>query len=373
MSAATQPAPFGCRFLAIGMGLSFLTGLAGAGIGGQVFNNRPTTQVISGGQNVSVQESSAIIDASRKTSPAVVSITLQTTSRSFFGPVSSSAAGTGFIITADGLIATNRHVVESAQNNLTVVTNDGKSYPAVIKALDPVIDFALIKIDAKNLPVANLGDSDAVQVGQQVIAIGNALGEFQNSVTSGVISARERSIEAGSESGGSNAEQLDNLLQTDAAINPGNSGGPLVNLAGQVIAINTAVAGEGQGLGFAIPINQAKQAIESFQKRGSIVRPSLGVRYQAITKELASLKKLPVDQGALLSGTATAPAVVPNSPAAQAGLRDGDILTAVEGQTINQDRSLSGLLSKYNPGDSIELTYFRDGKEARVRVTLSQR
>jgi serine protease Do len=179
-----------------------------------------------------------------------------------------------------------------------VVTSDGTKYPAVLKAVDPLLDFALIKVEAKNLSVATLGDSEALEIGQSVIAVGNALGEFQNTVTTGVISAKGRDIQAGGAANGT--EALSNLLQTDTAINPGNSGGPLVNLAGQVIGVNTAVSESAQGIGFAIPINQVKQAIDSYTRDGKIVRPSLGVRYVTIDDEVAQLYNLPVKAGALL-------------------------------------------------------------------------
>lgn len=348
-------------------------GIAGGLIGsaGGDEESSPVTQV--GTQTVNVQESSAIIDAAKKVSPAVVSITATVEARTFLGPQSEKAGGTGFIITNDGLIGTNKHVVEASPRSLTVVTSDGRTYPAEVKAMDPSIDFALLKIDAKNLPVVSFGDSDNLEVGQEVIAIGNALGEFQNTVTSGVISAKERSVEA-SGAAGQATEQLDNLLQTDAAINPGNSGGPLVSLGAQVIGVNTAVAGGGaQGIGFAIPVKQVTQGIESYTKRGKIVRPSLGIRYLTVTREVARLNKLPVDNGAWLVSGRGGQALLPGSAASKAGLRENDIITAVNGQALDERHSLAGLVGKFNPGDEVEITFNREGKEQKVKVRLDER
>lgn len=366
-----QPPPFGCRFLALAGIVSFLLAAGGAVVGDRISDEpRPAGQQAS--QTV-VQENSAVIDTVKKVTPAVVSITSTTETSTFFGPIEQKAGGTGFILTNDGLIATNRHVVEGAGASLTVITNDGRTFPAQIRALDPTIDFALIKIDARNLPVVPLGNSDAIEVGQQVVAIGNALGEFENTVTTGVISAKERSIEASAAEGAA-AERLDNLLQTDAAINPGNSGGPLVSLSGQVIGINTAVAaGSAQGIGFAIPINQAKQGIDSFQQQGKISRASLGVRFVTVTPDVAALSKLPIDRGALLQGGRGGAAVLPGSAAAKVGLRDGDIITAVGTTELNEDHPLQAVIGRSKPGDEVELTYLREGKEAKVKVRLDAR
>jgi len=228
-------------------------------------------------------------------------------------------------------------------------------------------DLAIISIEAKNLPVVELGDSDKIEVGQSVVAIGNALGEFQNTITSGVISAKGRTLTA-------SGERLENMLQTDAAINSGNSGGPLVNLKGQVIGINTAMAGNAENIGFAIPINTAKYAIESFKKFGKIVRPYIGIRYIPVTKEIAALNNLPVDYGVLIQGgTRTGEnAIVPNSPAAQAGLKFGDIITAINDEKIDEDHPLLSLLQKYKPGETIELTVYRGGNQTKIKLTLGE-
>lgn len=372
MANPAQPPSFGCAFLVVAVLASFLFGLGGAVLGNKVFEPKAQRGATNGGQTIAVQESSAQIEAAKKVSPAVVSLTTASEVNTFLGPIEQKGGGTGFIITNDGLIATNKHVVQSARSGLTVVTNDGKTYAAEVKSLDPTLDFALIKVDAKNLPVVSLGDSNSLQVGQQVIAVGNALGEFQNTVTAGVISAKERSIQAGGTEGAA-TDQLENLLQTDAAINPGNSGGPLVNLAGQVVGVNTAVAGGAQGIGFAIPVNQVKAAIESYQQKGKISRASLGVRFVTVTKEVASLNKLPVDTGALVTGGRGAPAVLPGSPAAAAGIREGDIIVAVDATRLDANNTLSEIISEKAPGSSVELTYLRDGQEQKVRVTLGER
>lgn len=328
-----------------------------------------------------VEESNAVIDTAKKIGPSVVSITQKGQAQNIFGQIyQTEGAGTGFIITNDGLILTNRHVAGS-QNTVydvnttyTVLTADGKSYDAQVKSVDPTQDIAVLKIDAKNLPVAELGDSDQLQVGQYVVAVGNALGEYQNSVTLGVVSGRNRKIQASDSSGGS-SETLDNLIQTDAAINPGNSGGPLVNLKGQVVGINTAVASNAQGIGFAIPINAAKSDIESIQKTGRIIRPYLGIRYVQITPEIAKSENLPVDYGALVirGQGLTDLAVVPGSPADKVGIKENDIIEEINGEKINENSSFLSLLQQYQVGDEIELKVLSGGKEKTVKVKLEER
>lgn len=353
-----QPTPFGCRWLAIALTASLALGIIGGVIGSRLSgsDNAPTAD---NRQPVTVREDSAVTGAVKKISSAVVSISSTNTAQSLFGPLEQKSGGTGFIITNDGLIGTNRHVVEHS-GSLSVVSSDGKTYPANVVAVDPVFDFALIKIDAKNLPVADLGNSDDIQVGQSVIAIGNALGEFENTVTTGVISAKQRTIQA------ENGASLEGLIQTDAAINPGNSGGPLANLSGQVIGVNTAVAG-GEGIGFAIPISLAKQAIESYQKTGKIERASLGVETVTVTKDVARLRNLPVDNGALIVR------VIPASPAAGAKLADGEIITAVGGTPVDANHSLAGLIGSHVSGDQVELTVRRGRDEHKVTVKLTER
>ena len=280
--------------------------------------------------------------------------------------------GSGFIVSEDGLVITNKHVVSDESASYTVLTNDGEKYPATVLALDPVQDIAIVKIktDSKNLPTVNLGDSDSVRLGQTAIAIGNALGEFRNTVSVGIISGLARSIEA---SGSDGIEHLEGLIQTDAAINPGNSGGPLLNLKGEVIAINTAVARNAENIGFAIPINQAKRALESVEKTGKISVPYLGVRYIQISKELSEKENLPVSEGALVRGGEDGPAIVSNSPAAKAGLKTEDIITAINSEKITETKTLLGIIQKHNVGDVVRLSILREGKKQEISVKLEAR
>jgi len=324
-------------------------------------------------QKIVIEESNAIIDATNKVSASVVSITTKKTVRSIYGAYEAEGAGTGFIITSDGLILTNKHVVNDTSAAYTVVMQDGTVYDAKVQSLDSVNDLAVVKIDARGLTAVELGDSDELKVGQWVIAVGNSLGKFQNSVTAGVVSAKDRKIQASDSSGGS-AETLSDLLQTDAAINPGNSGGPLVNLAGQVIGINTAVASDAQGIGFAIPINAAKSAIDSIKKTGRIIRPYLGVRYFEITPAVAKQNNLTVDYGALVQrGTnLTDFAVVPGSPADKAGIIENDIITQINGDKIDANNSLISLVQKYLVGDDIKLKVISKGKEKEVTIKLEE-
>ena len=362
------------------LALLFLTVLLLALVGG-VFGSFVYLDYRSGGKagstfvgasNVTVQESSGIIDATKKVSPAVVSITGTTQVQNFFGGTSTStSAGTGYIVRADGLIVTNKHVVSDTTTQYSVFTNDGTEYAAKIMATDPTNDIAILKIDGKNLPIVELGTSDGLQPGQTAIAIGNALGQYQNSVTVGVISAIGRVIQAGDSTGGS-VESLDNVIQTDAAINPGNSGGPLLNIAGQVIGMNTAVDQTGQSIGFAIPVSLVKSALDSYLANGRIVRPMLGVRYVMISKEFATQNNLPVNQGALLYSSAGSSAVISSSPADKAGLKNGDIITKVGNVTLTSTNTLMSVVSTYNVGDKVSITYLRDGKTNSADITLTE-
>jgi len=279
--------------------------------------------------------------------------------------------GTGFIISSDGMILTNKHVVNDSEAEYTVLMNDGKKYDAKVLATDPVLDVAVVKIEAKDVPVVELGDSDLLKIGQTVIAIGNALGEFRNTVTKGVISGIGRTITAGGLSG---AETIERAIQTDAAINPGNSGGPLIDLSGRVVGINTAVSREGQLIGFALPINEAKRVVESVKKYGKIVRPFLGVRYVLLNEEIAKANNLDVDYGALVSRgeERTDLAVLPGSPADKAGLVENDIILELNGIKINNDNSLASLIAKYAPGDKVKLKILHRGDEKTVEVTLAE-
>ena len=283
--------------------------------------------------------------------------------------------GTGFIVSKDGLILTNKHVIAETSADYTVLTNDGKKFPAKVLARDPVQDIAILKIESKNsLPVIKLGDSDSLQEGQTVIAIGNVLGEFRNSVSVGVISGLGRTITA---TGGGFYETIEDVIQTDAAINKGNSGGPLLNLKGEVIGINTAMAVGAENVGFAIPINKAKKDIEQVKKLGKIVYPFLGIYYTLITPELKEKFNLPVDYGAWVgrdaTGRKTQIAIFPGSAAEKAGLKRDDIILEFAGEKITLENSLAKIISKYNPGDKIVLKVLREGREKTITAILGER
>lgn len=279
--------------------------------------------------------------------------------------------GSGFIISNDGLILTNKHVVYDTEAEYTVITNDGKKYDAKVLARDPVQDLAVIKITASNLPAATLGNSDEVKLGQTAIAIGNALGEFSNTVSVGVISGLSRTVTASG--GGFGTETIQGVFQTDAAINQGNSGGPLLNLKGEVIGINTAIAQGAQNVGFTIPINQAKRDIESVKKTGAIKIPYLGVRYIMVTSELKEKQKLPVDYGALVRGTEDGPAVIKDSPAEKAGIQAEDIILELNGKKLAAENPLGNVIQKYNIGDALTLKIQRGNKIVTLKATLEER
>lgn len=358
------------RVVAIGL----VAGLVGGSIGSYGFIKYFASAVPTAKQQLIVNETSSIIDVAKKVSPSVVSISTKQLSQGFFGRTQQvEGAGTGIIVTADGLILTNKHVVPSGTSTVTVVDSNGKQYTdGRVVSRDPVNDIAFIRIKASGLPAAQLGDSSNVKVGQKVVAIGNALGQFQNSVTEGIISGVSREIVAGDEAG-SASEVLQNVFQTDAAINSGNSGGPLVNLAGQVIGMNTAVASQNaQNIGFAIPINDIKNDISSVKSEGRIVRPYLGVRFVALTKDVASSNNLKVSGGAWLRGDESGTAIVVGSPAEKAGLKEGDVITKVAAVTIDATHSLQTLVSNHKVGDKVDLSVLRDGKTINVSVTLEE-
>lgn len=312
-----------------------------------------------------------VADIVDKVSESVVSIVTSVTTTSFFGQsYSSEAAGTGIIVTSDGYILTNKHVIDGAKT-ITVVLDDGTTYKDVeIAAVDPLNDIAFLKIaDVEDLAAAKLGDSKTISVGQQVIAIGNALGQYQNSVTSGIISGTGRSLTA-TDSTGSMSEQLSDMIQTDAAINSGNSGGPLVNAAGEVIGVNTATSSSAENMGFAIPISSVKGMLSQLKESGEAKRAYLGVYTMEITPEVAKQYNLPVTAGVYLYSSSSYSAIVSGSPAEKAGLKNKDIITAVNGVKVGASGSLSSLIGEYKPGDTVQLTVIRDGKEIAVNVVL---
>ena len=280
--------------------------------------------------------------------------------------------GTGFIVSEDGLILTNKHVVLDEEAEYIVLTNSGERVEARVVAKDPVYDLAILRIEKEGLPVLDLGDSDQIKIGQTVVAIGYALGEFSNTVSKGVVSGLKRSVTASMPSG--QAEQLPEVIQTDAAINPGNSGGPLLNLSGQVIGINVAMAQGAENIAFSLPINLAKKDIQQVKEKGEISYPFLGIRYLIITKEIKEINNLSVDYGALIvRGDKTGYlAIVPGSPADKAGLQENDIILEINGIKINQDSPLNELIMDHEPGDKITLKVLHRGKEKKVVITLEE-
>ncbi len=285
-----------------------------------------------------------------------------------------TGAGSGFFVSSDGLIMTNKHVVSSNTAKFTVVTANGKRYEATVLALDPLSDLAIVKINISGASYLKLADSSKIQIGQKVIAIGNSLGEYSNTVTTGIVSGIGRTITAG---GAGTSETLEGVIQTDAAINPGNSGGPLLNEYGDVIGVNTAMASQGQSVGFAIPSNDASKALQSYKKYGRIVRAYLGIRYVLINAQIQQQNNLSVDHGAwIITGLddygSPVSGVSPGSAADKAGLKDGDIITAVNGVKIDDSHSLAGLIRQYSPGETITLDVIRDKQNIKIKVVLSE-
>ena len=337
--------------------------------------NRPTTSIFhssnSASNNAATFAEGSISEIANSVSKSVVSIITNTsTTGSFFTGQVSQAAGTGFILSSDGYIATNKHVVANA-TKIGVILDDGSTYEDVeLIGTDPINDFAIIKIkDVKDLTPIKIGDSKTTNIGQQVVAIGNALGTYQNSVTSGIISGKGRSLTA-SDSSRTTYETLSDMIQTDAAINGGNSGGPLVNAASEVIGINTAYASQGNNVGFAIPINSVKGIMAGVLKDGKFERAVLGVRYQTITPLIAKEKKLDVTAGAYVKGSNNASAVIKGSAGDKAGIKDGDIITAVNGTKIGTAGSLGSLIGEYAVGDTVKLEVYRDKKYIELNVKL---
>ena len=371
--------------------------------------NGGTSQLANGGSADTVPsiftQESFVIDAVKKTNPAVVSITISKNVPKyetyydpntqinpfgdFFGGINpfgqffqipqyrqngtekkEIGGGSGFLVSTNGLIVTNRHVVEDKDAEYTVFTNDGKKHTAKVIARDQILDIAIIQIDGSGYPFLQLGDSDSLQLGQSVIAIGNALGEFRNTVSVGVVSGLSRNVVAGDSSGQS--ETLDHVIQTDAAINPGNSGGPLLNLSGKVIGVNVAIAQGSQNIGFSLPINSIKSVIESVKETGKIVRPYVGIRYTQVTPELKEKNNLSVDYGVLVkAGSDTKElAVIPGSPADKAGIVENDIILELDGKKLDQDTNFSLLIREHKIGDKIELKLLSKGEEKQVTITL---
>jgi S1-C subfamily serine protease len=332
----------------------------------------PVGATVSARQPVTIDESSAIIDVAAKAGPAVVKITTSGSATTEFGTIPETGVGSGVIYNPNGWILTNRHVVEGG-NALSVELKDGRVFAGEVYGIDTLTDLAIVKIDGTDLPTASLGDSESLKVGQLVIAIGSPLGTYSNTVTSGIVSAKGRSIAAEG-----STVPLNNLIQTDAAINPGNSGGPLLDAAGNVMGINTAIARDSTGIGFSIPINIAKPIMDQAVAGEQLARPYLGVRYEPVTVQLAKKNNLPVEHGALLRpGTAAdgsqRPAVEPNGPADAAGLQDGDIIVSVDGQAIDDEHPLDATLSQHAPGRAVTVEVQRGNQTVTLQVMLGTR
>lgn len=329
-----------------------------------------------------LREESVVISVAEQASPSVVTVSVtaqrQTIEPFFLDPFGMFSVprqgrpeevkqdiGTGFVVEG-GLVVTNKHVVAEPNAKYRVITKDDKELEVRKIYRDPVNDLAILQVDppaGEALPALELGNSDGLKVGQFVIAIGTALGEFRHTVTTGVVSGLGRGVEAGDPFGGF-VERLDNVIQTDAAINPGNSGGPLLNSAGQVIGVNVAVAGGAENIGFAIPINVIKDSLQNFEATGQFNRAFLGVRYRMLPRETALLNDVP--EGAFIVE------VVSNSPASKAGIKEGDILTKMDGQAIKEDQKggLAEMISRKRVGDSSDLEVYRDGQTLKVTVTF---
>jgi len=336
-------------------------------------NNFGNSGQISRDSNSANFTEGSIASIANAVSKSVVSIVTSTDQKSFFSneTTSQTAAGTGFILSSDGYIATNKHVVSGA-SKIGVILDDGTAYEDVeLVGTDPLNDFAIIKINnVNNLSPVKLGDSKTTSAGQQVVAIGNALGAYQNSVTSGIISGKGRSLTA-TDSGRTQYETLSDMIQTDAAINGGNSGGPLVNAAGEVIGINTAYASQGNNVGFAIPISSVKGIIKNVLSGKGFERAVIGVRYINLTPTIAKEKNLSVTRGALIASSKNNKAIISGSAGDKAGLKENDIITAVNGTEIGSSGSLSSLIGEYSVGDTVKITVVRGGKTETLELTLA--
>ena len=322
---------------------------------------------------ISIDESSAITRAAEKVSPAIVTIAVSGAAadpNDPFSGVPQSGVGSGVIFDSDGWIVTNKHVAADAQK-LTVTLEDGREYEGTVYGIDTLTDLAIVKVEATGLPTAPIGDSSTAKVGQLAIAIGSPLGTYTNSVTAGILSAFGRTITV------QDGTIIRNLIQTDAAINPGNSGGALLDAGGNVVGINTAIAQTAEGIGFAIPINIARPIMQQALAGQKLARPWIGVYYVAITTKIAETNRLPVEKGAWLTAQdangQSMDSIIAGSPAAAAGLRDGDIVTAVDGISIDAANPLDDILTEYAPGRTVALDVLRDGQKIALALTLGTR
>ncbi|MCA1807323.1 MAG: trypsin-like peptidase domain-containing protein [Actinobacteria bacterium] len=363
--------------------VALLAGFIGAYIGLEYFPSKEVSFDRQAAEEVVVDEGRLISELVKEVGPSVVSVNvLQTevTRDPFFGfesrGVERQSAGTGVILDDEGVVITNRHVVPEGTTDVSITLSDGTELDDIEiigrTNQEDSLDVAFLRIrdkKGKDLTPAQLGSSIDTDVGARVIAIGNALGQFQNTVTSGIVSGFGRSVMA---RGGSSIDSLQNLIQTDAAINQGNSGGPLVNSRGEVIGINTAVAGgSAEGIGFAIPIDDIKGLIAGVLEDGELQRPYIGVRFVNLTEDYAYEVNLDQTTGAYLApGSARQPTILPDSPAEKAGLQEKDIITAVDGIEVNSSNSLTSLIARNRVGETVELTIVRDGQAQKLSVVL---
>lgn len=358
------------------------------------WKNPDTTQgqTVGTSKTLTSESQDAVVNAVKKAKPAVVAIKISVKASTldlqnldpFGNPLEQDqlplpnvqwqdiGGGSGFLVRPDGYIVTNQHVVLDPKAEYTVYTNDGQKHAAQIIASDTNLDIAVIKIQGSDFPHLEFDNSDNLEVGQTVIAIGNALAEFRNTVSVGVVSGLSRSITTSDGLG--EVQALDQLIQTDAAINPGNSGGPLLDLEGNVVGVNVAVAGNAENIGFALSSNGVRSIVESVVKTGKIVRPYIGVRYTPINPDLAEKNGLRVDYGVLVRrGTgANQPAVIPGSPAEKAGLQPNDIILEIDGSKLTQDKSLSSIILNKQVGDTIKLKILRGEQEQEVELKLEE-
>jgi serine protease Do len=373
---------------------SFGTGLIGGYIGSRLsLNNGNIGDAINSITDTVevVNEESAVIDVAENSKDSVVSIVISkdvplyensydpydffNLNREQIGSEERQVgAGTGFIISEDGLVITNRHVVEDTDASYTVIFSDGTKKEATVLSKDTVLDIAFVKLEGNGYKSLNLGSSESLKVGQSVIAIGNALGEFSNTVSTGIISGLQRDIVA-TDSRGLSAEELNGVIQTDASINQGNSGGPLLDIKGNVIGVNVAVAGgEAENIGFAIPVDLVKDLLERLNTDGTIERPVLGVRYLLIDEEIKEQNSLTVDYGALIvrGDTSADLAVIPGSPADKAGLRENDIILEIDGKQITTENTLQFVIQNYKINDTVTLKVLRQGNQIDVSIKLEK-
>lgn len=353
--------------------MSFFGGLIGGFLGVGILDDLILNR--DDKREVILQESSVFTDVAEELRPSVVSIETESKPRfDMFGQEfeQRTSSGTGVIVSQDGIVVTNKHVV-SQGSDITVRDSEGKAYQDVsVIDRDPFNDVAYLRLNTdRQLQPAEIGDSEQVEVGQRVVAIGNALGVFSNTVTSGIISGIGRPITTAGQ-GQTETTQLQGLFQTDAAINPGNSGGPLVNIAGQVIGLNTAIAGNAENIGFAIPINQITPGLQSIRDNGRLIKPFLGTRYIMLNPQIAKRSDVEVTEGAYLPESGNQSSVVPGSPADKAGLEPGDVITSVNGEDITRENSLASVLIQYRAGETVTLTLRREGEEKTLTAQLGE-